>query len=274
MKKQLPHFKLFNIIGLLTASIFLGKINGASANSVQIYVAGKSNPSTNLKLILLDLQKFYNVEIVFEDKAVVNKIAEPFNPKFSIEKNLSNVLQKTGLGYKKLRKDTYLITTSEVIEKPSPTTKLTENTSSSVEQNIAFEAKIPSLSSMKSPISISSVSVITVKGKVVDENGEPMIGVSIQLKGTTTGTNTNSAGAYSIAVPKTTSILVFTFIGFTSREILVGSQTEINVALNSDVQALGEVVVVGYGTQQKVNLTGAVGVASGELLKKIGRAHV
>ncbi len=97
-----------------------------------------------------------------------------------------------------------------------------------------------------------------VTGTVTDSKGEKLIGVNVTVKGTTTGTLTDIQGHYSIPVPNSQAILLFSFIGYTSQEVTVGDKKEINVTLEEDVKLLEEVVVVGYGTVKKVNLTGAV----------------
>ncbi len=113
----------------------------------------------------------------------------------------------------------------------------------------------------------SKSKAITVTGKVRDATGEPMVGVSVQIKGTITGASTDVNGMYKISNTTPESVLSFTFIGFIPQEVKVGNQTTIDVTLLQDEKALDEVVVVGYGTQEKVNLTGAVGVASGKVLQ-------
>ena len=101
--------------------------------------------------------------------------------------------------------------------------------------------------------------LIDVSGKVTsEEDGEELPGVNVLVKGTAIGTVTDVNGNYRIEVPDAASVLVFSSIGFLSRELTVGNQTEINVILPPDVKSLEEVVVVGYGTQKKSNLTGAV----------------
>ncbi len=102
-------------------------------------------------------------------------------------------------------------------------------------------------------------SPLKVTGTVVSgANGESIPGVSITVKGTTAGTVTGADGSFSLTVPSRQSVLVFSNIGYNSQEIPVGSQTDINVTLQEDVALLSEVVVVGYGEQKKINLTGAV----------------
>jgi len=98
------------------------------------------------------------------------------------------------------------------------------------------------------------------------ENGEPLPGVSVLVKGTNQGTTTDNAGRYSIKLPNNNATLVVSFIGYLKQEIAIGGRSTIDVALDVDTKALEEVVVVGYGVQQKVNLTGAVGVADSKRL--------
>ncbi|WP_282041777.1 SusC/RagA family TonB-linked outer membrane protein [Winogradskyella flava] len=99
----------------------------------------------------------------------------------------------------------------------------------------------------------------TVTGKVTSaSDGMSLPGVNIVVKGTTQGASTDLDGMYSINVPSQESILVFSYLGFTTQEIAVGSRTEINVALADDAAQLNEIVVVGYGSRKKSDLTGAV----------------
>ncbi len=109
---------------------------------------------------------------------------------------------------------------------------------------------------------------ITITGVVIDVAGGPMPGVNVTVKGTITGSVTDVNGKYSIRVPDNHAVLVFSSIGYTTQEIAVGDQREINVTLNEDMHEIEEVVVVGYGTQRKINLTGAVSAISGNELTK------
>ncbi len=107
---------------------------------------------------------------------------------------------------------------------------------------------------------------ITVTGTVTDTENQPVIGANVVVKGTTFGTLTDINGKYSINVPTTSSILTFSFIGFMTRELVVGTNTLIDVVLETEATALSEVVVVGYGTQKRANLTGSVSTVQGETL--------
>ncbi|WP_188770792.1 SusC/RagA family TonB-linked outer membrane protein [Emticicia aquatilis] len=107
--------------------------------------------------------------------------------------------------------------------------------------------------------SYANAADITITGKVSDaEKGEGLPGVSITIKGTSRGATTDGKGDYSIKVPNKNAVLVFSFLGYETQEIEVGNQTIISVNMTADAKSLEEVVVVGYGTQKKVNLTGAV----------------
>lgn len=106
-----------------------------------------------------------------------------------------------------------------------------------------------------------------IQGKVTDESGEPVIGANIMLKGTSSGVISNVDGEFSIqASPHST--LIVSYIGYNTQEIAVGNQTNIQIVLTEDSQALNEVVVIGFGTQKKMNLTGAVATVSGDELAK------
>lgn len=103
-----------------------------------------------------------------------------------------------------------------------------------------------------------SENILTVKGSVHDAFGESMIGVSVLVKETANGTITDMDGRYSVTVSDKNAVLVFSFVGHKSQEVKVGGKRVINIVLEENVSGLGEIVVVGYGTQKKVNLSGAV----------------
>jgi len=99
---------------------------------------------------------------------------------------------------------------------------------------------------------------VTVTGKATDANGEAMPGVTIQVKGTTAGTVTQADGTYRLSVPADATTLVFSFVGMKTQELEIGGRAVIDVVLEEEVTALSEIVVVGYATQTKASVTGAV----------------
>jgi TonB-linked SusC/RagA family outer membrane protein len=103
---------------------------------------------------------------------------------------------------------------------------------------------------------------ISVSGSVKDPAGEPLPGVSISIQGIAQGTVSDANGAYTIGVPGSQSVLQFSYLGYVSQSITVGNRQVIDAVMEEDTKALDEIVVVGFGTQKKVNLTGAVGIAT------------
>lgn len=117
-------------------------------------------------------------------------------------------------------------------------------------------------------VNVSFAQNAPVKGKVTDAaTGEALIGVSVSIKGTTTGTQTDANGAFTLQAPPTAT-LFFTYIGYTSLTLPVNNQTELNVKLQPEAKELQQVVVIGYGTQRKRDVTGAVASVKGEELTK------
>ena len=107
----------------------------------------------------------------------------------------------------------------------------------------------------------------TVTGVVVDAAGVPVIGANVIVKGTTVGTITDFDGNYSLEVPEN-AVLQISYIGYLTEEVTVGNKSSINVTLKEDSQALDELVVVGYGTMRKSDVTGSIATAKGEELVK------
>ncbi|RYY56099.1 MAG: TonB-dependent receptor [Chitinophagaceae bacterium] len=115
---------------------------------------------------------------------------------------------------------------------------------------------------------------ITARGKVTNESGEPVAGVSVTLKtATTTGTSTDGNGSFTLSVPAG-SVLVFSNVNYTSQELTVTSDSPLNVKLVSVAGDLGEVVVIGYGTQRKKDVTGSTVSLKGETLNEIKAPNV
>jgi TonB-linked SusC/RagA family outer membrane protein len=99
----------------------------------------------------------------------------------------------------------------------------------------------------------------TIRGSVTDgDTDEPLPGVNVIIKGTTVGTITDIEGAYTLSIPNDANTLVFSSIGYVTQEIAINNQSEINLTLATDVTSLDEIVVIGYGTQKKKDLTGAI----------------
>mgnify|MGYP001542029107 FL=1 len=115
---------------------------------------------------------------------------------------------------------------------------------------------------------------LQITGVVKDTNGEPMIGVTVMVKGTGTGTITDIDGKYSVSVPGNKSVLTFSFVGYTTKEVTVGNQKSINVTLSEDSKMIDEVVVIGFQSQKKGNLTASVASVGAEALENRPVANI
>jgi TonB-linked SusC/RagA family outer membrane protein len=117
-------------------------------------------------------------------------------------------------------------------------------------------------------ISPFSIQQQKISGKVTDgTTGEPLPGVSIGIEGSTGGAVTDIEGKYTITLPSTNAVLIFSFIGYNTEKIAVNDKTTIDVGLIPDIKSLQEVVVVGFGSQKKVNLTGSVGIVDSKAIE-------
>jgi len=113
-----------------------------------------------------------------------------------------------------------------------------------------------------------------ISGKVTDENDEGLPGVNVLVKNTTTGTVTDIDGNYRFSVPDDAQVLVFSSVGYETQEVGIGNQSVINISMVPDVQALSEIVVVGYGTQKKSDLTGAVSSVKSEDITRLSETRL
>jgi TonB-dependent starch-binding outer membrane protein SusC len=114
----------------------------------------------------------------------------------------------------------------------------------------------------------------TISGKVTDENGESIAGANVTVKGTTVGAITGADGRYKLTVPDNATTLVISFVGYLSQEVPIENKSVIDVVLVSDIQALSEIIVVGYGQQRKSDITGAISSVKGQELVQLPMQRV
>ncbi len=260
MKMMTKYLTSFLLWGLTTACI--GMLTLPDTNAQQLAYAiqhvkpGTVLKETKLKNALLILQQHYGAEILFEDRIVdpVSIFTEDIDLKISLEKNLDRLLNSTDLSYKKMRKKTY------VIHRQTPAAPKESGRSEGAGTSTLQWSGELTRTSVSGSDARAVPSEKTVSGQVKDEANEPLPGVNIMVKGSQTGTVSGIDGSFSISLPEEETILIFSFVGYLTEEIIVSNQTRIEVTLKVDERALEEVVVVGYGAQRKVNMTGAVGV--------------
>jgi TonB-dependent starch-binding outer membrane protein SusC len=215
----------------------------------------KTSPEAPARVKLRDavmqLGARYRVDILFEEQLLAGRVASPQSlASTSLEADLGQLLAQTGLRFKKVKNGAYMILADR-----SPV-KVGESLPPVPTNTPQLGALTPALEPR--PLLVAAKVEVTVRGKVTDENGAPLVGVNILEKGTLNGTITDVDGRYRLNVKGETSVLVFSFVGYLSQEVVVGNQTTVDVQLLPDTKALQEVVVVGYGTQVKAEVTGAV----------------
>jgi TonB-linked SusC/RagA family outer membrane protein len=195
--------------------------------------------SVALKSLLRQWEAEYRVTIFYESEVVGNKRVLP-QAAGSLEDKLSAVLPQAELRFKKLRDDYFVV----VSESAATTAAPAAATSGAAAADVA------------------------VSGRVTGADGAALPGVTVLVKGTTIGTATNAEGVFALNVPEG-STLVFTAVGFVRQEVAVtGVTTGLNITLQEDLQALSEVVVVGYGTQSRAALVTSVASVNSEALAR------
>jgi TonB-linked SusC/RagA family outer membrane protein len=120
---------------------------------------------------------------------------------------------------------------------------------------------------------LSSITEVTVSGRVLDENGTGLPGVNVLVQGTVNGTQTDAEGHYTLTAPDNAT-LVFSYVGYTAQEVVLGGRSTVDVKLVPDVKQLSDVVVVGYGTQRRADVTGSVASVSGAEIKSLPVTNV
>lgn len=211
----------------------------------------------SLSVALINLEKIYKASIMFDSKRAENikvKIENNNNTE-GLEKTLTKLLAPVNLNYKKISDKFYVINFDE---------KKNQN-------KLSTSNVIPNLNLLKEDVKVNTLAPvdITVTGIVTDgSNGEILPGVTIKVKGSTISASTDEKGKFTIKFPEK-GTLMFSYISFITKEVVVESSRTLNVTLMPDQQKLNEVVVVGigYGTQQKKNLTGSIASISANSIK-------
>ncbi|GAA4437453.1 TonB-dependent receptor [Ravibacter arvi] len=221
--------------------------------------AEQTSPLT-LTEALARLKVQYRVNILFEERTLLHHTVSPevLKSNTTLEASLKALLEPLGLRFKK-KKNNYIILSGNAQLKKEPEAE---------SQRLAPDVLPPaSADGGSSLLSFRTKAERLVSGKVADEKGEGLPGVSILQKGTQRGTITDGAGNFSLEITGGEAILVFSFVGFRSQEVAAGNRATLDVVMQVDEKSLEEVVIVGYGTQKRVNMTGAVDVISGAQLE-------
>lgn len=227
--EYIPCLKLFRIMKLTFILVLAGLVTYASSSYSQATKLSMKMDQATIQQVFTEIENQSEFKIAYNStKLDVNKKVNIEVEKQTINKVLDQILVNQGLHYEII--DRYIVIT----DKEAGT------------------------------VLNSGVQQKTFTGTVTDDAGEALPGVTVVVKGTTVGVVTDINGKYSLVIPENGKVLVFSFVGMLSQEIALGSQTSIDVVLQEDVIGIEEVVAIGYATQRKVNLTGAVSVIDAE----------
>ncbi|WP_460639532.1 SusC/RagA family TonB-linked outer membrane protein [Larkinella harenae] len=266
MKKTVQAVLLWLLIGWHCESGFAQLLASTPRTTVQL--PGKP-VMKNLKDVLADYKNHYRVDILYFDHLVEGHViaSDEVTYENRIERSLEHLLKPFGLGYRKTRNGGYVVIQKVEVPKSGRSQGLYDNGSFHETLKARHLNSSPFVPSLKLPDNNRIDRAI--KGKVSDQNGGSLPGVNVVVKGTSTGTVTDGNGNYSLTVPDN-ALLVFSFIGYVSREIAVANvQSTLNITLTADVQTLSEVVVTGYSTERKKDITGSVAIVDTKSLKSI-----
>lgn len=223
--------------------------------------SAKAESAQTLEQVLQTIQVRQKVFFNYNARLIQNKtVTVNFNgiTTENLEKQLTELLQPFGLQVEKQAGRRYLI-----FQTPPRNAKTSEPTALHVEPPVP--APIHSNTNPE-----PARAVVEVGGRVTGIDGnEPLPGVSVIVKGSTRGTTTDAEGKYRLEIPGETATLVFSFVGYLPQEIVVANQAIIDVILKTDTKALEEIVVVGYGTQKRADITGAITSISEKSLREV-----
>ncbi|MDV3310710.1 MAG: TonB-dependent receptor [Cyclobacteriaceae bacterium] len=232
--------------------------------------ASETVSQKSLKRMLKELEARFDVRFGYLDHVVENKSvpATPVNAT-SVEEALDNLLGPLNLVYRKLGDRFYLIeqgVSGKLKASAAPDhATLGNRESGASHEDLSLMIPLPGDGDSR------AIPEFQVSGQITDSNdGNPVPGVNVLVKGTTTGTTSDSDGRYTVNAPDGNSVLIFSFIGYTTQEVPINSRSVIDIALTQDAQQLSEVVVVGYGTVEKKDLTGSVAVIDNDQLVQRG----
>jgi TonB-linked SusC/RagA family outer membrane protein len=229
--------------------------------------AAQADAYRPLQEVLKGMESRFGIYFMFDSDQLKDRLVSPSGkPTGKVEEQLRALLEPAGLRYKKVG-SIYVITAGP---NPGVIREIRRETSRmGREPNEA--ARLAALSALQAGVLArhQGARELTVSGRVTDDNNEGLPGVNVLVKGTSTGTTTNGEGNYSLVVPDGNGTLVFSYIGYVTEEVPISNRTSLDVSLVADIKALSEVVVVGYGTQKRSDLTGSVSSVKAEEVKNL-----
>jgi TonB-linked SusC/RagA family outer membrane protein len=240
MMRRLPPVRALSLCVLvgITPLMTHAQLYALSAQKARVFAH-----EVPLRDVLLQLKERYQVDILFEENQQL-LVRGALLRDATLEQNLDHLLASTGLRYRKVKKDTY------ILKQAAPEVSFLAQRSNALPP----EATPIRLSPARTEL---IVAIPPVKGKVTDRaTGQPLVGVSVLLKGTGQGTSTNAAGEFTLSLAESQGTLLVSSIGYQTEEIPLGGRTSLAISLAADTKALGEVVVTALGIKREQKALG------------------
>ncbi len=215
-----------------------------------------------LREALVDLGKHHGISILFDESTVRDRVVETSGGKGSgrLEAQLESLLKPHGLKFKRIGKKAIVILPREESQAAAPGNPAGDFPPRDTDRTLADAASV---------LAPGTHIDRQITGRITDEKGEGLPGVSIVVRGSAMGTTTQIDGHYRLTIPEGDVTVIFSFVGYLTREVVVGNRSTIDLQMEVDKKALDEVVVVGYGVQKKNDLTGSVAILSSEDIKDL-----
>ncbi len=259
------HFKSIWFI-YPTIILFIGLVQSLNANT-----SIRSQAERPLSLILEEFSERYEVFFSYDSKSVASIRSDfKFRQEEALDVAMNRLLNPLGFKYESHGEKFFLIIKN---------TKKGERNTKKLKRHIKKIQKLESggnfsiqrkknnpIENLQLTTSFLESNFVTISGKVTGEEGDPLIGATVQLKGTQIGTVTDFEGNYTLEAPSTDGILIFSYTGYELREVPINGRTVIDLVMNTSDNILDEVVVVGYGSVKKSDLTGSVSSVKAEEL--------
>lgn len=239
---------LFLFVAIKTSAQGLASIQPLPSQQIE----GLQNEQS-LNAVLKRIGEKFNIKFAYDLEAVVGKVVDVELNGDNPEDMLTRLLKPYDLLFEKIDAQHYVIYTGD--ESTGKTKKPKKKRALDPGQYLSSPKVEVSSTRILEP---NEVLQHTISGSVVDEEGEPLPGATVLEKGTTNGTITDANGAFTLVVADQYATLSVSFVGYTPEEIALNGRSQVNVVMYPDVKSLQEIVVVGYGTQKKSDLTGSV----------------
>ena len=235
-KRTLKYF----LLQLLVMQVVLAE--PSSSQSMEDYKVSLRATNQRLIQVLAELEKQTDFVFAYNQEVTRDRSRITLTLSSDLKSILQKITEQVDYDFKRVNENIYVVR-SEASE-INPATK-------EVEEEVTFERR-----------------EIDIRGKVTDERGEPIPGATVVVEGSTIGTVTDIDGQFALNVGEG-AVLRISFIGYTAQRVTVSNQSTINVVLKEDQSSLEEVVVVGYGTQEKRNITGAISSLDEKSIREI-----